>query len=122
MLKKKRKSIYIPTSSVVLDLKPILTKRNITYSSTFLTKIGIPINSATKMLKGESIALNYAHLTKLCLHLNCTPNDLFSVRSMELDEQHALKKLRVYSEAPPPNIAQWLAGKSIEEIEDLMKM
>ena len=121
MLKKKRKSIYIPTSSVILDLKPILTQRNITVSSTFLIKIGIPANAATKMIKGESIALNYAHLTKLCFHLNCTPNDLFSVRSMELNEQHALKKLRIYDEATPPNIAQWLSGKSIEEIEELMK-
>lgn len=122
MLKKKRKSIYIPKSSVVLDLKPILAQRNIAYSTTFLTKIGIPINAAVKMLKGNSIGLNFNQITKLCVNLNCTPNDLFALRSMTLSNEHALNKLRVFKEEAIPNITEWLANKSIEEIENLMKL
>jgi DNA-binding Xre family transcriptional regulator len=122
MLKKKRKAIYIPKSSLVINLKPLLAQRNITYSSTYLIKIGFTSSAATKMLRGDAIGLNLNEITKLCLHLNCTPNDLFSVRSMTLDDGHALKKLRVYNEEATVSISKWLADKSLEEVENLMKL
>jgi DNA-binding Xre family transcriptional regulator len=40
--------------------------------------------SVNKMLKGEAVQINFRQLTTLCENLNCTPNDLFSLRGMQL--------------------------------------
>ena len=119
--KKKRTALVIAQNSIVLDLSPILMARNIRTPYTFLTRIGINTMTAQKMLRGESIQLNYNHLTALCLHLNCTPNDLFARRDMELAEGHALHALPIYTSSPTKTIDEWLATKTVQEIEEMMK-
>jgi DNA-binding Xre family transcriptional regulator len=121
-MRKKRKSIQIPKSSIVLNLKPILAARNIIHPSAFLIKIGINPTSGNKMLRGEAVQINFDQLTKLCLNLNCEPNELFALREMQLPEQHALHNIKPLAIAEDPaNITKWLAGKSVEEIRELMK-
>ena len=95
--------------------------RNIRTPYTFLSRIGFNTMTAYKMLGGESIQLNYNHLTALCLHLNCTPNDLFVRRDMQLAEGHALHALPIYTASPRKTIDEWLAAKSVQEIEEMMK-
>lgn len=122
MLKHKRKSIHIPQSSVVLNLAPILKTRNITQPMAFLIKIGLNNVTAHKMLKETSVQVNYNQLTKLCLHLNCTPNDLFVLRDMQLPDSHALHALKTVEEASKSTtINEWLAGKTMAEVEELLK-
>lgn len=122
MIRKKKRGTLKPNkSSIVLDLKTVLTTRGITHPTTFLLKIGINNNSANKMLKGEAVQVNMKQLTALCLNLNCTPNDLFALRSMELPEHHALTSLQAYEpKADELTIKEWLAGKSVEEVRELM--
>ncbi|MFY0482206.1 helix-turn-helix domain-containing protein [Flavobacterium sp. PLA-1-15] len=118
----KRGTLKPNSSSIVLDLKTVLTTRGITQPSAFLLKIGINTNSANKMLKGQSVQVNMKQLTALCLNLNCTPNDLFAVRDIELPEHHALNGLALYkAKADEQSVAEWLAGKSVEEVRELMK-
>ena len=74
--RKKRGTLKPHKSSIVLDLKPILVARNILHPSAYLLKIGVNSFTANKMLKGEAVQINFRQLTTLCLHLNCTPNDL----------------------------------------------
>ena len=119
--KKKRTAVVIAQSSIILDLSHILMARNIRTPYTFLTRIGINTMTAQKILRGESIQLNYNHLTALCLHLNCTPNDLFARRDMELANGHALHALPIYTSSPTKTIDEWLATKSVQEIEEMMK-
>lgn len=122
MLRRKKRGTLKPhKSSIVLDLKPVLAARNIIHPSAYLLKIGINNNTANKMLKGEAVQLNFRQLTLLCLNLNCTPNDLFVLRDMELPENHALHKLPAISQEPTPSIDEWLAGKSIEEVQELVR-
>lgn len=54
--------------------------------------------------------------------MNCTPNDLFALREMQLPENHALHELKpLIPEEDSQSITEWLAGKSIEQIQELMK-
>lgn len=119
MLRRKRSTITLPQSSLVLHLQPLLAARNITRPTAFLLKLGINSNTAHKMLKGKAVQLNFEYMTQLCLHLNCTPNDLFALREMQLPPNHALQALPPLTDAPP-NITQWLAGKTVAEIRELM--
>ena len=94
MRTKKRGNLQPNKSSVILNLKPILTARNIIHPTAFLIKMGINNATANKMLKGNAVQINFKQLTLLCVNLNCTPNDLFVVRDMQLAENHQLNKLR----------------------------
>jgi hypothetical protein len=73
------------------------------------------------MLKGEAVQINFRQLTTLCLHLNCTPNDLLALRQMDLPDTHALNALKVLSETTPTTVTEWLKGKTLAEIEAMMK-
>lgn len=119
--RKKRGTLKPHKSSIVLDLKPILVARNILHPSAYLLKIGVNSFTANKMLKGEAVQINFRQLTTLCLHLNCTPNDLMALRQMDLPETHALNALKVLSETTPTTVTEWLKSKTLAEIEAMMK-
>ncbi len=121
MPRKKKRTAVVIEQNIVLDLSPILMARNIRMPYTFLTRIGFNTMTAQKMLRGESIQLNYNHLTALCLHLNCTPNDLFVRRDMQLADGHALHALPIYTSSSTKTIDEWLATKTVQEIEEMMK-
>jgi DNA-binding Xre family transcriptional regulator len=62
-----------------------------------LVKNGFAKSSATNLLNYVSMRVTVEHVEKLCLLLNCTPNDLFEWRTRtneSLDEQHALNSLK----------------------------
>jgi DNA-binding Xre family transcriptional regulator len=119
MRRNKRGTLQPHQSSIVINLAPVLAARNITYTTTYLMKIGINNVSATKLIKGKAVQINLNQLTLICLHLNCTPNDLFALRDMQLPPNHALHALKPVDVAPP-DINKWLVGKSIEEITALL--
>ena len=112
----KRKSISIPQSSIILHLAPILKARNILHGYAFLLKIGFNPNMATKMLRGKAVQLNFRQLTSLCLHLNCTPNDLFALRDLTPPPGHQLEKLQTLTDEIV-NPMEKFATMSLEEIK-----
>jgi DNA-binding Xre family transcriptional regulator len=93
MIRKKRGTLKPANSSIVLHLTPILTARQIHEPYAYLIKLGIVGSSATKMLHGKCVQINFKQLTALCTGLQCTPNELFAVRQMMLDDGHPLKEL-----------------------------
>lgn len=117
--RKKRGTLKPNTSSIVLNIVPILTIRNIKTPFTYLTKLGICPASVSKMLSGKAVQINFKQLTNLCLHLNCTPNDLFAIREMSLPPIHQLNKLEIYSEVPITDLDENWNMKSIKEAKDL---
>ena len=120
-LKKKRGTLKPHNSSIVLHLAPILSARNIVRPFAFLLKIGITNNTVNKMLKGEAVQLNFRQLTSLCTHLNCTPNDLFALRNIDLPLHHQLHQLQLIDEEVV-NPVCFFEGKSLSEIKALMKL
>ncbi len=116
--KHKRKGITIPKSSIVLHLQPILHARNILHGYAFLLKIGFNPNMATKMLKGRAVQVNFRQLTSLCLHLNCTPNDLFALRELTPPAGHQLEKLQTTTDEMV-NPAEKFKNLALDEIRKL---
>ena len=115
MRNKKRGNLAPSQSSIILHLKPILAIRNIKNPWAFLLPIGISRGSANKMLQGHAVQINFRQLTALCLHLNCTPNDLFALRDMQLPENHQLHQLQDITD-PIINPEDFYKDKSLEEI------
>lgn len=122
MLTHKRSSIEIKECSIVLDLMPVFKSRNIQYPFSFLVEIGMSNSTASKMLKGEAVPINFTQLTKLCLNLNCTPNDIMALRYLSIPENHALKVIRkLESHEEFKTVDEWVMGKSFEEVREIMR-
>lgn len=116
----KRGKLTPHQSSIILDLKPIMSARSIAHPTAFLLKIGINRFSATKLLSGNAVQVNFRQLTTLCENLNCTPNDLFVTREMQLPSDHQLNKLQdINAERIDPR--DLFRGKSLEEIRDMLR-
>lgn len=121
--KKKRGDLAPSQSSLVLDLKPILALRQVVHPSTFLIKAGLNNATVTKMLKGEMVQLNFRQMSTLCLHLNCTPNDLMARRDMVVPESHELNKIRVLSsDNESIDLSEWAKTKTLDELKAIVGM
>lgn len=120
MLRRKRGDLTPRQSSIVLNLKPIMTARQVIFPYAFLRKIGISSNSVNKILNGEAVQVNFRQLTAMCLSLNCTPNDLFSLRDMQshLPENHQLHRLQDINQ-PIVELQDFYKDKSLEEIRKM---
>lgn len=116
--KQNRKGITVAQNSIVLHLAPILAARNINHPSAFLIKIGITTVTATKMLKGKAVQVNFRQLTSLCLHLNCTPNDLFALRDLVPPVGHQLQKLQSINDEVINPVEKY-KNMGLEEIKKL---
>lgn len=121
MIRKKRGKLTPHQSSIILNLKPILAARNIQHPIAYLLKLGINASSADKILNSEAVQINFRQLTTLCISLNCTPNDLFSIRDMQLPENHQLRKLQD-ANAPIINPEDFYKDKSLEELRAMGKI
>ena len=75
------------TSNLILNIKHICAVKNIERPFTFLRKNGFTHNIASTLVSNETIVINLAHIEKLCLILNCTPNDLFDYKPTQPNEQ-----------------------------------
>ncbi|WP_379963546.1 helix-turn-helix domain-containing protein [Epilithonimonas sp. UC225_85] len=120
MLRRKRGDLTPRQSSIVLNLKPIMTARQVIFPHAFLRKICISSNSVNKMLNGEAVQVNFRQLTAMCLALNCTPNDLFSLLDMQqhLSENHQLHKLQDIN-SPIIGLQDFYKDKSLEDIRKM---
>ena len=79
------------------NLKKHFKLRGISYPARFLIEIGFTKQSAYNVARGNFVSLSPSHLEKLCLSLNCTPNDLMEWepgKNITDPETHSLQKLR----------------------------
>lgn len=121
-LRKKRGNLKPHSSSIVLNLKPVFAARNIIHPTAYLIKIGISTATVTKMLRGDSVQINFRQLTKMCVNLKCTPNELFALRDMDLPKGHPLHDLRLITpEERMMTVDEWLSSKTVDEVEAILK-
>lgn len=59
------------------QVKKLCKIRGISNPHSFLVQIGLSSSVAQKFLRDDTYTLRVRHIEALCLHLNCTPNDLF---------------------------------------------
>ena len=81
---------------LTIDLRPIMKLRGVQFPYKFLVKLGFPAETATNWTNGRVGYIRPSQLEKLCVALNCTPNDLMQWHpdaKTPLTDTHALNAL-----------------------------
>lgn len=76
--------------------KNIFLLRGIEKTTNFLVNLGMDYSTASRFLKSKSQFVKIKDIEKLCISLNCTPNDLFEWKPSNdtvLPETHSLNAL-----------------------------
>ncbi len=76
--------------------KNILIRRGIEKTTAFLVNLGMDYSTASRFLKSKSQFVKIRDIEKLCVALNCTPNELFeweADKKTVLPETHSLNAL-----------------------------
>ena len=93
--------------------------RGITYPARYLMEIGLTKQSAYNVARGNFVSLSPEHLEKLCLALNCTPNDLMDWepgKNVVNPEAQSLQKLRPVQLTDLKNFINSLPYEKMNEI------
>jgi DNA-binding Xre family transcriptional regulator len=106
-----------------LNIKSILREKGFVKPVQFLIKLGLTRFMADKLLHDNYQFINIRHLNKLCLELDCTPNDILVWKDDSkhaLPEGHQLQKLRREEQAPIIDKIQSLSLEQIEELRNFL--
>lgn len=102
--------------------------RAVSAPAVFLMQNGFNQQTAYRITKNKFSALSAKHIEKLCLALNCTPNDLMEWepdKNLENPEKQSLNKLRLVQIADLRNFASDIPfekmGEFAAEIEAVKK-
>jgi len=111
---------------LIFNPKRILAMRGVDRMFNFLCKIGFIQTTAYNLSRGKVRSIKIEHIQRLCIALNCTPNDLFEWTpgaESDLPAEHPLNSL-VREDSKPVNIRAMLRDIPVEklpEIENLLK-
>lgn len=79
-----------------LELDRFFQAKGIMRTHKFIMDIGNSAGYASKLINGNAVSIPFDKLELLCVHFNCTPNDLFNyIPSSDkvLTATHALHKI-----------------------------
>lgn len=102
------------------NLNRIIQLKGISRPFTYFQNLGYPRNLASRLSQNAIRTLSITKIEELCIHLNCTPNDLFEFRpnaNKPLPENHALYQLKREDNAE--EIVSLLHDLPIEKIREL---
>jgi len=102
----------------------VFKARGIDRPSRFLVSHGYSTNMATRMVNDRTRQLNVKDVEKLCLILNCTPNDFFDWIPGKNDidlERHPLQTLRRNDEIVLAQLINDIPMDKLADIERLVK-
>lgn len=114
-----------------INLGKVLKLRGVVKPVSFLMQNGFSYNIAYRIAKSGRAALIPKNLERLCVILNCTPNDLLEYhpsKSKPIPENHSLNKLRptetldinsIAGDIPADKIPEF--KKAIDEIKIKLK-
>lgn len=104
----------------IFNPKRIMKMRGIDKMFNFLHKNGFIRNTANYIVNETVSSIKIEHIGRLCLILNCTPNDLFEWQKDEqnvLPENHALNAL-VKESLPEVNIKKLLRDIPLDKLQE----
>ncbi len=79
------------------DLNRVFHEKEIDNPHQFLKKIGVPKHAAHRLLHNELNSISFKYLETICIHLNCTLDDLLSWTPDDKSgeyKNHAMNKLK----------------------------
>ena len=108
------------TSNLILNIAHICAVKNIDRPFTFLRKNGFTHNTATQLINNEVKAINLAHIEKLCLIFNCTPNDLFDYKPTQPVEQLKNNPLTaIIKNQQPVNFNELVRSLPLDKLKEI---
>ena len=103
-----------------LDVNRVMRLRHIANPYRMLIKNGFVPATARKLVNNQLSRVDLSVIERLCLLLNCTPNDFFSwlpsQESQVNPDAHALIKLKRDQQ---PDVAKLLATMPIEKFDEV---
>jgi len=85
-----------------------------------LVKTGIAPSTATNLLNYQNLRVTVEIIEKICLMLNCTPNDLFEWQSRTdetIPDAHALNSLKPAEK--PENLSELMKTIPVEKLSQI---
>ena len=105
---------------IKLDLRRIFQEKGIENPHLFLKKCGVPSHTSHRLLYNEIDSIRFKHLEKICLHLNCTVDDLCSWIPDDKNgdyKAHPLNKLRRIK--IKENISHKIKGLTLDKLDQV---
>ena len=105
------------------DVKRLLALRGIERPRTFLIKNGFASQTTDNFINNNAVHIKPEQIEKLCVLLNCTPNDLFTWKPDDgapVPENHPLKPL--FRAAPAKSIARLVRDIPAEKLGRLEEL
>jgi len=102
--------------------KKMFELRNIANPYATMVKWGLSYNTAWRIYQGQVSRIDLAHIERLCINLNCTPNDIiewYPQKDAPKLPNHPLQALRPKTDAP--SLGQMLSDFPVEKLEELGK-
>ena len=106
-----------------INLSRIFKARGIDQPYKFLVQNGFVPFTAHKYKNGKVEHIRLDHIEKLCVILNCTPNDLLEWRPDDLLDDtpnHPLQKIRTRDKKP--DLSKLLSKYSLEKLEEIEQL
>jgi DNA-binding Xre family transcriptional regulator len=100
------------------NIKYLLEARGITKPLAHLTKAGITYQMAHLLVANKVAAIKPAVIEKLCIHLNCTPNDLMEwiPEKNNNTKNHPLESLQ--HKQPPQQLQNIIADIPVSKLKE----
>ena len=108
------------TEHLQFDVQRMLKIRGVQTFAPFMKAAGISYKTALDMVAGRYGSIKWSQMEKLCLALNCTPNDLFKWKGDGSDLPANSELLKLIRPETSPNIMDKLKGLSVEDAEKLL--
>ncbi len=108
---------------LTLNLKRLFALRGIDKPFAFLVKNGFSDWTASGWLNGQTKTIKYSHVEKLCVLLNCEPNDMFEWQATDSTlntETHPLRKLK--RESANITVAEMMKAIPIEKMDEIQNI
>lgn len=107
-----------------MNIRRVMNLRGIVAHFSYLQKNGFIHSTAYKFANNDVSRIDFSKLERLCLLLNCTPNDLFEWQPQEnqtVTENTALKSLiRDKAALEVSQIVKDLPLEKLEKVKDLL--
>lgn len=103
------------------DIRRVFNARSITNPVAFLIKAGISNATAVKLMRNQQSGIKWQQLQKICIALNCTPNDIFTSTGAitKLSAAHALSAI---VRPPEENLQQMLLKLPANKLDKLRRL
>jgi DNA-binding Xre family transcriptional regulator len=106
------------------NLRRVLAEKSITNATGFLKTAGFSYKAAWGLVSSEMISVRLDNLEKLCLALNCTPNDLLHWvpnSNSNVLPSHPLFALKRDAENTIQSYLQKMPIQKLKEVKDFIK-